>query len=100
VLIVESIYGTATLIVAARRSQDRTMKRFIRMLGLSLLGLVLFFTVWIPIDYFAPGVGDFLSEFGFVMAAYYLYKAVMSLSLLGRIEELESSTSASGLLNT
>jgi len=100
VLIVESIYGTATLIVAARRSQDRTMKRFIRMLGLSLLGLVLFFTVWIPIDYFAPGVGDFLSEFGFVMAAYYLYKAVMSLSPLGRIEKLETSTSASGPLNT
>jgi len=86
ILIVESIYGTATLIVAARRSQDRTMRRFVRMLGLSLLGLVLFFTVWIPIDYFAPGVGDFLSYFGFVMAAYYLYKAVMSLSPLSKFE--------------
>ena len=91
VLVVESIYGTATLITAARSSEDRTMRRFVRMLGLSLLGLVLFFTVWIPIDYFAPGVGDFLSEFGFVMAAYFLYRAVMSLSPLGKLEKPASS---------
>jgi len=100
VLIVESIYGTATLIKAAGTSADRTMRRFVRMLGLSLLGLVLFFTVWIPVDYFAPGVGDFLSEFGFVMAAYYLYKAVMSLSPIGKIEKLESSTSPTVLAGT
>ena len=96
VLIIESIYGTVTLIVAARRSQDRTMGRFVRMLGLSLLGLVLFFTVWIPIDYFAPGVGDFLSYFGFVMAAYYLYRAVMSLSPLGKTENLGGTINAMG----
>ena len=90
--IIIAAYGAASLIVAARRTQDRTMKRFVRMLGLSLLGLVIFFTVWIPIDYFVPGLGDDLSYLGFVMTAYYLYRAVMSLSPLGRVEKVESAT--------
>ena len=92
VLIIVSIYGGVSLTVAARRTQDQTMRKFVRMLGFALLGLFLYFTVWIPIDYFAPGVGDALSELGFVMAAYYLYRAVMSLSPLGKMEKLEKST--------
>ena len=51
------------------------MKKFVRMLGLALLGLFFYFTVWIPIDCFAPGVGDAISELGFIISAYYLYKA-------------------------
>jgi hypothetical protein len=95
-LIVVSTYGAASLIVAARRTQDRTMRRFVRMLGLSLLGLVIYFTVWIPIDYFAPSVGDAISFLGFIMTAYFLYRAVMSLSPLGKVEELESTSHAPG----
>ena len=92
VLIIVSIYGGGSLTVAARRTQDQTMKKFVRMLGLALLGLFFYFTVWAPIDYFAPGVGDAISELGFIMSAYYLYRAVMSLSPLGKIETLEGTT--------
>ena len=91
VLIIVSIYGGVSLTVAARRTQDQTMRKFVRMLGFALLGLFFYFTVWIPIDYFAPGVGDAISELGFVIAAYYLYRAVMSLSPLGKIEKLDEN---------
>jgi hypothetical protein len=92
VLIIVSIYGGGSLTVAARRTQDPTMRKFVRMLGLALLGLFFYFTVWIPIDYFAPGVGDAISELGFIMSAYYLYRAVMSLSPLGKMKTLEGTT--------
>jgi len=97
VLVVVSIYGSASLLVAARRTQDRTIRRFVLMLGLSLVGLVFFLTVWAPIDYFAPGVGDAISYLGFIIEAYYLYKAVMSLSPLAKMEKLEGRINASRL---
>jgi len=97
VLIVVSIYGSASLIVAARRTQDRAIRRFVLMLGLSLVGLVFFLTVWLPIDDVAPGVGDAISYLGFIIEAYYLYKAVMSLSPLGKMEKLEGTSGAAGL---
>ena len=79
-------YGAATLIVVGRRTQDRTMRRFVRMLGFSLLGFVLFFTIWIPLAYFGTDASDIGSELFFIVAAYYLYKAVMSFSPVGRVE--------------
>jgi len=97
VLILVSVYGGVSLTVAARRTQDQTMRKFVRMLGYALLGLFFYFTVWLPIDYFAPGVGDAISELGFIIAAYFLYRAVMSLSPLGRMEKLEGPSAATGL---
>jgi len=79
-------YGAAALITAGRRTQDRTMRRFVRMLGLSLLGFVLFFTIWIPLGYFGNAASDIGSEIFFVVAAYYLYRAVMSFSPVGRVD--------------
>ena len=56
--------------------------------------------VGIANDYFAPGVGDGISYLGFIIAAYYLYKAVMSLSPLGKMERLEGTTNNTGLPST
>jgi multisubunit Na+/H+ antiporter MnhB subunit len=78
-------YGAASLITAGRRTQDRTMKRFVGMLGLSLLGFVLFFTTWIPLAYFGNDASDIGSELFLIVAGYYLYKSVMSFSPVGRV---------------
>jgi multisubunit Na+/H+ antiporter MnhB subunit len=86
VLGVVLVYGAASLITAGRRTQDRTMRRFVGMLGLSLLGFVLFFTIWIPLSYFGTDASNVGSEVFFIVAAYYLYKAVMSFSPVGRVE--------------
>jgi len=79
-------YGAASVITAGRRTQDRTMKRFVGMLGLSLLGFVLFFTTWIPLAFFGTDASDVGSELFLIVAGYYLYKAVMSFSPVGRVE--------------
>jgi len=86
VLAVVLVYGAASLITAGRRTEDITMRRFVRMLGLSLLGFVLFFTVWIPLAAFGNDASDIGSEVFLIVAAYYLYKAVMSFSPVGRVE--------------
>ena len=80
-------YGAAALITAARRTQDLTMRRFVRMLGLSLLGFVLFFTIWIPLSAFGAFATNVGSEVFLVVAAFYLYRAVMAFSPVGRVEE-------------
>jgi len=85
VLGVVLVYGASSLITAGRRTQDRTMKRFVRMLGLSLLGFVLFFTIWIPLSLISLDVGNLGSELFLIVASYYLYKAVMSFSPVGRV---------------
>ena len=80
------VYGAASMITAGRRTQDRTMKRFVRLLGYALLGFVVFFTIWIPLSYFGNDASDLGSEVFLVVAAYYLYKAVMSFSPVRRLE--------------
>ena len=88
-------YGAASLIVAARRTEDRTMKRFVKMLGFSLLGFVLFFTTWIPLALISNDVSNLGSDIFTIPAAFYLYQAAMSLSPLGRIDRsVESSLEA------
>jgi len=83
-------YGAAALLVGARRTPDRSMRRFVRMLGLAIICMVLFFTTWIPFAPFSVTVqdlGNLISELFVPAAAYYLYLAVMSLSPVGRIEK-------------
>ena len=93
VLGVVLVYGAAALITVARRTRDSTMRKFVRMLGLSLLGFVLFFTIWIPLSVFGAFVTDVGSEVFLIIAAYYLYRAVMSFSPVGRVETgVESAT--------
>jgi hypothetical protein len=89
-------YSAAALVVGARRTPDRTMKRFVRMLGFAIICMVLFFTVWIPFAPFSLTVqdlGSLISELFVPAAAYFLYLAVMSLSPVGHVEKDVVSTS-------
>ena len=88
--------SAAAMVVGARRTSDRSMRRFVRMLGLAIICMVLFFTVWIPFSPFSAtlqDLGSLLSEFFIPAAAYFLYLAAMSLSLVGRIEKQDATNS-------
>ncbi len=83
-------YSAAALVVGARRTPERSMRRFVRMLGLAIICMVLFFTVWIPFQAFSVTVadlGNLISDFFVPAAAYFLYQAVMALSPVGRVEK-------------
>jgi hypothetical protein len=71
--------------VIARRTYDRTMKRFVKMLGFAILSYVLFLTLFIPLDAVYPQLGDVVTVYIAIVAAYFFYKAAMSLSFVGRI---------------
>jgi hypothetical protein len=92
-------WGAAALTVGARRTADRSLRRFARMLGLVVICFVLFLTVWIP---FAPfsltikDVGSTISIFFATAGAYFLYLAVMSLSPVGHVERDVGATSEQG----
>ena len=96
-------WGAAALTVGARRSADMTLRKFAKMLGLTVLCLVLFFTIWIPFAPFSVTVQDLgstISDFFFPAAAYFLYRAVMSLSPVGHIQkeaDASPNAAASGL---
>jgi hypothetical protein len=83
-------YAAGALIVGARRTPDRSMRRFVRTLGLAIVCMVIFFTIWIPFQPFSVTVqdlGNLISELFIPAAAYYLYLAVMSLSPVGHVEK-------------
>ena len=79
-------YLTAALIIGARRSADRTLRRSILLLGLALGTLVLSIVVTTPL---APGTLPFaiVNQGTSVVGIYLIYRSVMSLSLLGRVEK-------------
>jgi hypothetical protein len=79
-------YSGAAMLVVARRSYDRTMKKFVKMLGIAILCFVLFLTLFIPLDAIYPNLGDVVTDFIAIAAAYFFYNAAMSLSPIGRIE--------------
>ena len=83
-------WGAAALAVGARRSADRSLRRFAKMLGLVVLCFVLFLTVWIPFSPFSVTVQDLgstISIFCATAGAYFLYLAVMALSPVGHVEK-------------
>jgi hypothetical protein len=89
-------YSAAALVVGARRTPERTMRRFVRMVSLALICMVLFFTIWIPFQPFGATVadlGNLISDCFIPAAAYFLYLAVMSLSPVGRVEKEVSANS-------
>lgn len=86
-------YLAASLIVGARRSADRTLRRSIALLGLALFTLVLSIVVTsllttgtVPYALANQGTG--------VAGIYLIYRSVTSLSPLGRIEKEVAATSA------
>jgi hypothetical protein len=80
-------YSGAAMLVIARRSYDRTMKKFVKILGFAILSFVLFLTLFIPLDAIYPSLGDVVTDFIAIASAYFFYKAAMSLSAIGSIEK-------------
>ena len=81
------IYAAVVLAIGTRRTPDRTLKTHIRFLGVSLALFVGTFVLSTPdteLAFFISSVVGFAS-------IYFLYKAVMALSPVGRITALESS---------
>jgi hypothetical protein len=79
-------YGTASLIVAARRTSERALKRNLMFLGLALATLVISLVASSP---FSSGTLPYLvvNDGTAIVGMYLLYRAVMSLSPLGRVEK-------------
>lgn len=85
-------YLAAALIIGARRSADRTLRRSILLLGLALGTLVLSIVVTTPLT---PGTLPYviLNQGTGVVGIYLIYKSVMSLSPLGRVEKGDARAS-------
>lgn len=78
-------YSGGAMFVIARRTYDRTMKKFVKLLGFAVLSYVLFLTLFIPLDAIYPSLGDVVTDFIGIATAYFFYCAAMSLSSVGRI---------------
>ena len=89
--------GAAGLIIGARRTPDVTMKKFVRMVGLSLVCFALFFTIWIPLSIISMDLGNVVSSLFGAAAAYYIYRAAISLSPLGKVEKGAKNGDASAV---
>jgi hypothetical protein len=77
-------YAAIGLIVAARRTPDKTLRRSIRLLGLALGS----FVVSIVLSTIIPGdAGSILGDVFTLLATYVLYLSAMSLTTLGRVEK-------------
>jgi hypothetical protein len=80
-------YAGAAMFVIARRTYDHTMRKFVKMLGFAVLCYVLFVTIWLPLDFIYPNLGDIVTDFILIGTAYFFYQAAMSLSPVGRIQK-------------
>jgi hypothetical protein len=83
-------FSAATIIAVSRRTPDRTMKMFLRFLGFALGVLVL---DNVMTSAFSGDVIALLDDLLSVVAAYLVYRAVMFLSPLGRVETEVAATS-------
>jgi len=88
-------YAAIAIVVSARRTADRTLKRHILFLGLSL---ACFAVVLALFGSPSTDLSDFLEDALNIASLYMLYRAVMSLTLLGRVERgTESDLPSSAL---
>jgi hypothetical protein len=92
VVAVDLGYATAALIVGARRSSDRTLRRSLLYLGFALATLVLDLILTTPLN---GGTLPFviISQGTAVVGIYLIYRSVTSLSPLGKIEKEVGATS-------
>jgi hypothetical protein len=79
------VYAAIEMYVIGRGTYDQTMRKFIKMLGLAVLCYLLFVTIWLPLDFIYPNLGDIVTDFIIIGTAYFFYRAAMSLSFVGRI---------------
>jgi len=83
-LLIVFCYSAAALVVSARRTADRTLKWHVRILGFSVLSIVV--AIFDQIAYSWSGYNLPLGII-FIVISYLLYLAVMSLSLVGKVEK-------------
>jgi hypothetical protein len=77
-------YGAMGLIIGSRRTPDRTLKKYIRLLGFALASFALSLVVFTASSSDATMIlGDLLT----LGATYVLYVSVMSLTSLGHVEK-------------
>ena len=88
-------YATAALIVGARRSADRTLRRSILLLGLALSTLVVSIVVTTPLPSGALAAVIVMQGTA-VVGIYLIYRSMMSLSPLGRVEKEVAATATAG----
>jgi hypothetical protein len=80
-------YASIAIVVSARRTADRVLKRHILLLGLSLACFAMILALFAsPSTDLFNFLGDALN----VVSLYLLYRAVMSLTPLGRVEKATS----------
>ncbi len=77
-------YSVAALIIGARRTPDRTIKRHIMLLGFVLIAFIIMSFLFNSTSTLSV---DLLYDFLIVLYPYLLYRAVMTLSSVGRIEK-------------
>jgi len=80
-------FGAVVIIIASRRTSDRTLKKNIRLLGIGMGWFVLALAVFFVPGEAAGAVGSLLT----VPATFYLYLSAMSLTPLGRTIRKESN---------
>jgi hypothetical protein len=87
-------YAAAALIVGARRSSDRNLRRSVLLLGLVISTLVLSIVLSIP---FSEGLSYAIVYQGSgVVGIFLLYKSMMALSPISKIENVVGVTTNSG----
>lgn len=86
VLGVALTYSALTMAAIARRTYDSTMRRFVRNLAFGIVGMALFVTLWLPFDEVYPMLGDVITDYILIGAAYFFYRATMSLTPVGKLE--------------
>lgn len=91
-----AVYGYAAiaLLIGSRRTADRTLKAYVKFLGLTMGAIVLEFLLLLIVEgpassFSLPALPANLSS---VLLSYLIYRAVMSLSGLGRVEKAVEAT--------
>ncbi len=84
-------YAIAALVLVARRTADRNLKWYVGYLGLGLAWLVGSVFLYNP----SSVPSSTAEQAVIVVGLYFFYRAVMSLSPLGRVEEIPVSQAAS-----
>lgn len=85
-------YAVVSLLVGGRRTPDRTVKRHIRLLGIGFT----FFIVAFPFFGVTADAAIVFANVVIIFADWFLYRAVMSLSDVGKVRALEQVGLTSG----
>ena len=86
-------YSAAALVVSARRTADMTLKRYVRTLGFSVLGVMAAILVEVYYSWSADPLSNLPLGAVFVVLSFLLYRAVMSLSPMGKVEKVVDAAS-------